>query len=401
MNTINRKISIIVPEDGLKRKLDLKRPLNVKLGFDPTAPDLHLGHAVVLNKLKDFQDEGHKIIVIIGDYTARIGDPTGRNITRPPLTEKEVKENAQTYINQLSKVIDINKVDIRYNSEWFSKMEMSDIIQLMSQVTLAQMMQRNDFRERYEKDLSISLHELLYPVMQGYDSIMIDADIEIGGTDQLFNCMVGKSLQDTQGKDSQAVICMPLLRGTDGHEKMSKSKNNYIGLTEDPENMFGKIMSIPDDLIQEYLELATTFTDEEKNVIKQTLAQDNTNPMDIKKDIATNIVAQYHGQSGSEKGRNAFENKVQNKAFTEDDYKDVVISMTHINANNSLLEICSFAYPEKSKSELKRLAKGGAIKVNQEKVSDLLSPLSQSNTSSPFKLQIGKRALFNIKIEKE
>lgn len=393
MSALDNKISIMVPENGLQKKLDLKRPLRVKLGFDPTAPDLHLGHAVVLNKLKDFQEAGHKIIVIIGDYTARIGDPTGRNVTRPPLSEEDVKVNAKTYIEQLSKVIDISKVEIRNNSEWFSKMQMADIIQLMSRVTLAQMLQRNDFRERYEQNLSISLHELLYPVMQGYDSLMIEADIEIGGTDQLFNCMVGKSLQESMEKPSQIVISMPLLRGTDGHDKMSKSKNNYIGLTEDPENMFGKAMSISDDLLEEYIDLATNFSEDKRAELKTHLSSGG-NPMIVKKQIAENIVLQYHDEKAAEAARTAFEKKVQNKTFTEDDYKAVSLSALKLDGNASLLDVCHTINPEKSKSELKRLAQSGGVKINQEKISDL--SFSVSNLDEDFKLQIGKRDLFKV-----
>ncbi|MBV9963565.1 MAG: tyrosine--tRNA ligase, partial [Parafilimonas sp.] len=253
IQTLKSLVEIQVPENCIEDKIKLcrkeGRPLNVKLGFDPTAPDLHLGHSVVLKKLKQFQDFGHNVIIIIGDYTARIGDPTGKNKSRPPLTPEQVKKNAVTYINQLSKIIDIDKIEIRYNSEWLEKMSLTDTIFLLAQMTLAQILQRTDFNNRYTNGIPISLHELIYPLLQGKDSVMINADIEIGGTDQLFNCMVGKQLQEIYDKHGQGVICMPLLKGIDGSIKMSKSENNYIGLTDSPNDMYGKAMSIPDELL--------------------------------------------------------------------------------------------------------------------------------------------------------
>ncbi|MES2728971.1 MAG: tyrosine--tRNA ligase [Pseudomonadota bacterium] len=388
-------IDTIVPENGLAKKLAHGKTLNIKLGFDPTAPDLHLGHAVVLRKLRDFQQAGHNIIVIIGDFTARIGDPTGRNVTRPPLTTEQVMANADTYIAQLAKVLDITKIQIRFNAEWFGKMGFDEVIKLVSNVTLGQMMQRHDFRTRYEEGRTIALHEMLYPVLQGYDSVVIDADIEIGGTDQLFNCMVGKMIQDALGcKNSQVVVCMPLLRGTDGHEKMSKSKHNYIGLTEDAENMFGKTMSIPDALLIEYLELATSYSETEKANMKAELDSGNCNPAEIKKMIARNIVTIYHDAAASEAAQLAFERKVQKKAFSDVDYQPRALAELGLTPDSTLLDACHAALPEKSRSELRRLADGGGVKINGEKVSDLNTALTQ--TAMPFTLQIGKRDLFRI-----
>ncbi len=388
-------ISITVPEDGLKKKLALNRPLNIKLGFDPTAPDLHLGHAVVLNKLRDFQQAGHNIIVIIGDFTAQIGDPTGRNVTRPPLSPEQVKENAETYIAQLSKVLDINKVQVRFNSEWLGAMQMADTVKLMSKFTLAQMMQRNDFNDRYTQGAAISLHELLYPVMQGYDSLVIQADVEIGGTDQLFNCMVGKGLQDSEGKPSQIVVCMPLLRGLDGHEKMSKSKNNYVGLTEDPDNMFGKLMSIPDELITEYLDLATTFDESKISAFKEQLSSNSVNPMEIKKAIAENVVDTYHGKEAGSQARLGFENRVQKKILSDDDYQEVHLTQLGLSESCSFVDLCRAIDPSKSKSEIRRLVAGGGIKLDGSKLSDADQAIP--STSGEFKLQIGKRAFFSVK----
>ncbi len=389
-------IDTIVPADGLAKKLALGRPLNIKLGFDPTAPDLHLGHAVVLGKMRDFQKAGHNIIVIIGDFTARIGDPTGRNVTRPPLTSEQVIENANTYVAQLSKVLDISKVQIRFNAEWLGSMKFDEVIKLVSNVTLGQMMQRHDFRTRYEEGKPIAMHELLYPILQGYDSVMIDADVEIGGTDQLFNCMVGKTLQDAMGKKyAQVVVCMPLLRGLDGQDKMSKSKNNYIGLTEDAENMFGKTMSIPDELLTEYIDLATNFTAMEKAQMKAELASGQSNPVEVKKAIARNIVTTYHDADAAVAAQDAFARKVQKKAFSDDDFLPHALSDAGLTDTATLLDVCQAVLPDKSRGELRRLAEGGGVKINGEKVGDLTVAITNA-APLPFNLQIGKRDLFRI-----
>lgn len=387
-------IKITVPKDGLVRKLSLGRPLNIKLGFDPTAPDLHLGHAVVLRKLRQFQDAGHNVIVIIGDFTARIGDPSGRNKTRPPLTENKIQENARTYVLQLSKVLDSTKLTIRSNSEWFHDMDLAGVLTLLSSVTLAQMMQRNDFGERFREGRSIALHELVYPVMQGYDSVMIEADVEIGGTDQLFNCMVGKTMQESMGRGSQVVVCMPLLRGTDGKEKMSKSKNNYIGLTDSPVNMFGKIMSVPDDVIAEYLELAARFDNVAKQKILESLRAGVANPMEIKKMVAANVVAVYHDNVSAQIAQQNFETKVQKKILTDDDYQDVLVENLGIGEGVSILDLCRALTPEQSRSNIRRLAAAGAISINGRMIDDLTQPIEA--IGKPFRLKIGKRRFFNV-----
>ena len=285
-------VAIAEPEDGLAEKLKVaeaeNRPLRVKLGFDPTAPDLHLGHAVVLQKLRDFQLAGHTIVVIIGDFTASIGDPTGRNKLRPPLSDAEIRENAETYLAQLGKVVDIDRVEVRRNSEWHGALSAADILRLMAKVTVAQVMTRDDFRRRFADGLPIHLHELLYPILQGYDSVMIDADIELGGTDQLFNNLMGRHLQETLGKPGQAVITMPLLVGTDGSDKMSKSKANYVGLTDAPEDMFGKLMSISDAMLPNYIDLTGSFADDERRAMRSSL-EAGENPMVIKKRLAENV----------------------------------------------------------------------------------------------------------------
>lgn len=296
MNALERlqeNVEIMLPQQGLELKLKENRPLTIKLGFDPTAPDLHLGHAVVLKKLKQFQDLGHQVVILVGSFTARIGDPTGKNKSRKPLTTQEVTYNAETYINQLSKVIDVAQAKIVFNSDWLDTLSFSDVIQLLSKVTVAQLMHRHDFNKRFTENTPIAMHELVYPVLQGYDSVQINADIEMGGTDQLFNCTMGRQLQEVMGVDGQVVMCMPLLKGLDGKEKMSKSLNNIIGLTDEPNDMYGKMMSVPDTLLEEYLDLTTDFSEAEKQGIKQQLT-DGVNPMLVKQMIAENIIKQYH-----------------------------------------------------------------------------------------------------------
>ena len=309
INTLKEKAEIILPENGLEEKLlqakKENRKLVIKLGFDPTAPDLHLGHAVVLKKLKQFQDAGHLVTILVGSFTARIGDPTGKNKSRKPLSSEEVQRNAKTYLNQLAKIIDVSKATIAFNSEWLDELSSTEIIQILSRVTVAQLMHRNDFNQRFTNNTPIAMHELVYPILQGFDSVKIQADIEMGGTDQLFNCTMGRQLQESFGMEPQIVLCMPLLKGLDGKEKMSKSLNNFIGLTEEPNEMFGKTMSIPDSLILEFLDLTTDFSPEEKLQLKE-LLDNGENPMKLKKIIAKNIIRQYHSEAESLLRQNLF-----------------------------------------------------------------------------------------------
>ncbi|MCR6642952.1 MAG: tyrosine--tRNA ligase [Sporocytophaga sp.] len=332
----------------------------------------------------------------MGDFTARIGDPTGKNKSRPPLNEEQIKENAKTYVAQLSKILDISKCSIRYNSEWLNRMNLSDSIQLLSQATVAQMMHRNDFSNRFEKGIPIALHELIYPLLQGYDSVEISADIEMGGTDQLFNCSVGRQLQEGAGKAGQAVLCMPLLKGTDGSEKMSKSQNNIIGLTDHPNDMFGKIMSIPDDLIVEYLKLVTDFTDEERNDNIQQL-NDGLNPMFLKKRIGFNVVKQYHGLEEAHLALDFFENQFQKKSFEEKTFAEISIStiaLLHSEQQVQLIDLCKIIKQSESKSNLKRLIEAGSVTINGSKVMDMHSMVSLDIL--PVKIKIGKRDYFQL-----
>ncbi len=365
---------IILPENSISEKIILaekeNRPLVVKLGFDPTAPDLHLGHTVVLKKLKQFQDAGHTVVVIIGDFTASIGDPTGKNKTRPPLSKDKIEENSKTYINQLSKVLDVNKVEIRYNSEWLAKMNLSDVIKLLSSYNLGKMLTRDDFRKRYEGDIPIAMHELVYPLLQGYDSIAIKSDIEIGGTDQLFNLQVARFLQEVNDLPAQAIICMPLLRGTDGVNKMSKSLNNYIGITEEARQMFGKAMSVPDSLLNEYIDLVTNFDQTEKEQMKETLKKGD-NPMDLKKKVAFDIVEQFHGKVSAQDASDFFYNQFQNKSHDKVEYVEKKISDLKVDNNKiDLVSLLFLLNVRASKTACRSLVEQGGVLIDDKKIVD-------------------------------
>lgn len=391
-----RNVAIITPPTGLKYKLkkslEEKRPLTVKLGFDPTAPDLHIGHAVVLKKLRDFQKAGHNVIVIIGDFTARIGDPTGRNATRPPLSAEKIDTNAKTYVSQLSKIIDASKIKTLYNSEWLNKLNFADILKIVSKMTVAQIMQREDFANRFEDNTPIGMHELLYPIMQGQDSVAIGADIELGGTDQLFNCMVGRTLQEYDTQDAQIVISMPLLVGLDGKEKMSKSKGNYIGLTDLPNDMYGKVMSIPDELLVNYLELASDFDIPKIKQLKSDLSNGALHPMALKKIIARNVVAQYNGEDASASAEEFFAAQFQSKINSKKIYEPVPKKLLGDGASISLLDMCLLVSDSLSKGEVRRLITAGAVSVNDEKI---LDPLFKVPTKdNEIKLKFGKRGYF-------
>ncbi|WP_454047259.1 tyrosine--tRNA ligase [Chryseobacterium sp. Marseille-Q8038] len=397
IHSLQENVAIILPENGLEEKLAQakkeNRKLSIKLGFDPTAPDLHLGHAVVLKKLKQFQDLGHQIIIVVGSFTARIGDPTGKNKARKPLSAEDVQHNAQTYINQLSKVIDVQKTKIVFNSDWLDTLDFSEVIQLLSKVTVAQLMHRNDFNKRFTENTPIAMHELVYPILQGFDSVKIECDIEMGGTDQLFNCTMGRQLQEVHQMPAQIVMCMPLLRGLDGKEKMSKSLNNIIGLTDEPNEMFGKTMSIPDALIEEFINLATDFSMEEKRALFSGIAK-GENPMDIKKQIAKNIITQYHDAASAENAEQFFINQFQNKNFEEKKYEPVSISsLGNIKNRISLVELCHHLKSDLSKSAIRRLIENGGIQINNSKITD---SNEEMELIPQTKIKIGKRGFFEL-----
>jgi len=303
MDLIKRGTIEIIPEDDLLRKLEKSfkeiKPLNIKLGCDPTRPDLHLGHSVVLRKLSQFQTLGHQAILIIGDFTSLIGDPSGRNTTRPPLSPEEIAENAKSYFEQASKILNRETLKIVYNSDWLGKMSFADVIKLSSKYTVARMLERDDFTKRFKEGIPISMHEILYPLAQAMDSVAIKSDVELGGTDQKFNLLVGRDIQREHGIDPQVILTMPLLVGTDGIEKMSKSYNNYIGIDDSPKDMFGKTLSIPDNIIFNYFELATDISKNELDEIKTFLSNKENNPRDIKRKLAKKFVEMYHNKDAA------------------------------------------------------------------------------------------------------
>jgi len=396
INTLQQNTALILPENGLEQKLkqakEEHRKLRIKLGFDPTAPDLHLGHAVVLKKLKQFQDLGHEVIIVVGSFTARIGDPTGKNKARKPLSTEEVQHNAQTYISQLSKVIDIEKTKIVFNSDWLDALPFSEVIQLMSKVTIAQLMHRNDFNKRFTDNTPIAMHELVYPILQGFDSVKIECDIEMGGTDQLFNCTMGRQLQESHKKSPQIVICMPLLKGLDGKEKMSKSLHNTIGLTDEPNEMFGKTMSIPDTLIEEFIDLTTDFSVEEKENILLKI-ENGENPMNIKKLIAKNIISQYHDEAAADFAEVFFSSQVQSKNIEKKVFEPVSIASLSHDHRLLLIELCHQLKKDLSKSAVRRLIENGGVQVDTIKMTD---PDVFVELIPQTKIKIGKRAFFEL-----
>lgn len=389
------KVELEEPASGLRQKLAEaqaeQRPLNIKLGVDPTAPDLHLGHAIVLQKLAEFQRAGHDITLIIGDFTAKIGDPTGRNKTRPPLTDQQIEANTQTYLDQLSKVLDLTKTRVRRNSEWLDKMTAAGLLQLLGNATLAQLLQREDFKTRFGANQPISLHEMVYPLLQAYDSVVIDADIEIGGTDQLFNNLMGRTLQRALGKRAQIVLCLPLLVGTDGVEKMSKSKNNAVGLIEEPAQIFGKIMSMPDSCLADYVRLVCDWPDARGEAVLDAMEQPNFDAMKLKLDVAETVVARFHTPSDGERAREHFRKNYQNKE--EADHELVPISSLPKEARLSLINLVTHFERTFSKSHVRRLVAQGGIRVNGQPVQSADAPFE---ITEGMTLKIGKHKYYRL-----
>ena len=404
IDRLSSNTAIIEPKRGLDEKLALAekegRRLNIKLGFDPTAPDLHLGHAVVLKKLRDFQDAGHRLIIIIGDFTASIGDPTGRNKMRPPLSQEEIDANSATYMDQLGLVVDPERVELRRNSEWLGKLDLREVVSLISNLTVAQIMQRDDFKSRFRSDRPIHVHELLYPILQGYDSVIVNADIELGGTDQLFNNLMGRTLQEAFGMSGQVVVTSPLLVGLDGVEKMSKSGGNSIGLTEAPENMYGKVMSIPDRLILEYLRLATDFGEAEQAELRDALAE-GTNPMVVKQAIAANVVKQFHSEEAAMGAGSHFERTVQKSNPQESDHAPLQLGKVRESfrtGSPTLLELCDFATTGLSRSYIRRLIRSGGVRVDRDK---LIDEHARVDIADGRTLWIGRRRKFILTKNKD
>ena len=379
----------IIPENELVKKIEksLKnnKPLNIKLGCDPSRPDLHLGHSVVLRKLKDFQDLGHTAILLIGNFTAMIGDPTGQNKTRPQLTKEEVSKNSKSYMDQAGMILDSKLLKIVHNGDWLSKMNFSDVIKLASNYTVARMLERDDFTKRYNGGQPISLHEFLYPLAQGYDSVHINSDVELGGTDQKFNLLVGRALQKESNLEPQVIITTPLIEGTDGVEKMSKSYDNYIGFSDSPSDMYGKTLSIPDDLIIKYFEYCTRVLDFE--TIKLDFEKGNANPRDLKRRLAREIVEIYHTKQKAFKAEEDFDN-----LFIKKDIPDNIPEIT-LEEDSKLLDIMLNHAMVTSKGEGKRMIKQGGVKLNDVKISDLNTNVSKGSESI---LKVGKRKFLKI-----
>lgn len=384
---ISKGVDEIIGLEELKEKLKSKKELVVKLGLDPSAPDIHLGHTVVLRKLKQIQDLGHKVVIIIGDFTGKIGDPTGKSKARKPLTTEQVLENAKTYETQIFKILDRDKTEVNFNSEWLSKMTFEEVIKLAAKSTVARMLEREDFKKRYESNMSISLHEFFYPLMQGFDSVEIKTDIEMGGTDQRFNVLMGRMLQKEFGQEPQSIIIMPLLEGLDGENKMSKSLGNYIGIDEDAAIMFEKAMTIPDNLIIKYFELVTDIHPDVVEKIKKDLEEDKVNPRDVKISLAKEIVELYHGREEATVAEERFR-KVFQKGEIPEDIKTVEVNSGDFNLADIVLE--NKLVP--SKKEFRRLIDQGGVKVNGERINNIDEVLLVPELI----IQIGKKKFIKI-----
>ena len=391
LELIRRGVDEILTEEDLIAKLKSKKQLLIKVGFDPTAPDLHLGHTVILNKMRHFQELGHKVVFLIGDFTGRIGDPSGKNKTRPTLDAEDLVNNAQTYADQVFKILDKQLTEIRFNSEWCEQLGADGIIRLASQYNLGRMLEREDFNARYKANEQIALHEFLYPLIQAYDSIALEADIEMGGTDQKFNLLVGRELQRGYGQDPQVCITLPILEGLDGVHKMSKSLNNYVGINEQPAEMFGKIMSISDDLMWRWFELlsfesTTTIANYQKDV------KTGTNPRDIKFKLAHELVARFHSDSAAAQALQSFTAQFQKGAKPEHiDTQTLTLIEDTIAIGNLLKE----TQLTSSTSEAMRLVKQGAVKVDDEKITD---PKLQLDKGKSYLVQVGKRKFLTVQL---
>lgn len=392
LEELTRGTEEIIGRDTLTEKLQQERPLRIKAGFDPTAPDLHLGHTVLMNKLRFFQENGHEIFFLIGDFTAMIGDPSGRNVTRPSLTEKEILENAATYQHQVGKILALDRIQVVRNSEWLQTMSAKEIIQLAAQETVARMLEREDFAKRYQERTPIGIHEFLYPLLQGYDSVALKADIEIGGTDQKFNLLMGRALQKKAGQSPQVVITVPLLEGLDGVRKMSKSFENSIGIMESAEEMFGKIMSLSDRLMWRYFELLSFRSSQEILSLQESVAL-GRNPRDVKLLLAKELVARFHNSERAEEAETQFIRQFRDKCLPES-LAEIVVTAVHAIPLSNLLQQAGLTT---STSEALRLMKQGAVRVDGELVREN-NPILP--TDKPLTVQIGKRRFAKITLKR-
>ena len=398
LEILKRGVEEIIPEKGLEKKLNKNKPLIIKAGFDPTAPDLHLGHTVLINKLKQFQDLGHQVVFLIGDFTGMIGDPSGVSETRPILTVEQLKKNSETYQEQIFKILDKKKTKIEFNSTWFKKMTSAELVNLSSKMTVARMLERDDFSKRYKGNKPISIHEFIYPLVQGYDSFELKSDVELGGTDQKFNLLVGRDIQKSFGMEEQIIMTLPILEGTDGVKKMSKSLNNYIGLKESPNDMFGKIMSISDDLMWRYFDLLSFKSSVEIKELKKKTEQ-GLNPMEAKKMLSAEIVTRFHGEEKALLAEKEFTNRFS-KGNDPAEIKLIKLSMKA--SSISILDLLSSEELGdyklcKSKSEARRMIAQGAVKIDGKKISD--EAISVQNPSENT-YQVGKLKHLKIKLKK-
>jgi len=383
-----RGISEIIDQKSFKDKLKSSKKLRIKYGVDPTRPDIHLGHAVAMRKLKELQNDGHTIIFLIGDYTAKIGDPSGRNFARPVLSDEEIKQNALTYFDQAGKILDITKAEIKYNSEWFSKLHFADVLQLMGKFSVAQIIERDDFAKRLKSGTNLGMHEILYPLMQAYDSIVLKADIEFGGTDQKFNMLAARELQKKSGQIPQDIVIVDLLVGLDGKIKMSKSADNYISITETADSMFGKVMSIPDSLILEYFDLATNLSETEINKLKEEL-KSGANPRDLKLKLASEIVTLYHTKKEATEAEKNFIKRFSKKELPKN-IPEIVIP----EKNCELLKLVILADETLSKSDARRVIEQSGVKIDGTKITD---PAAEIGIKKGLVVQIGKLKIYKVK----
>lgn len=388
---LTRGTDEVLPEDGLAAKLTEGRPLIVKAGFDPTAPDLHIGHTVLINKMRQFQQLGHDVVFLIGDFTGMIGDPTGKNATRPPLTDEEIKANAATYEEQIFKILDRDRTRVEFNSTWMGPMDAAGLIKLAARHTVARMLERDDFNKRYKGGEPISIHEFLYPLVQGYDSVALKADVELGGTDQKFNLLVGRQLQQDYGQKPQIVMTTPLLEGLDGVQKMSKSLGNYIGITDPAGEMFGKIMSISDDLMWRYFEVLSFRTLEDINALKQSV-EDGMNPRDAKFELGQEIVARFHSEAAAEGAKQEFVSRFQQGAMPEEITE---VTLQSQEGRLGIAHLLKLAGLVSSTSEAFRMIKQGAVKIDGQRVEDRGLELEAGTTNI---YQVGKRKFARVSL---
>ena len=380
----------IKPLDGLRKKLEKGKPLTIKLGVDPTSPDLHIGHAVPLRKLRQFQDLGHNVTLIIGDGTALIGDPSGRNSTRPQLTKEQVDKNAETYMAQAMKILDPERTTVRHNRDWILSMDLGDLLSLLSNFTVARILERDDFNNRYHSQQPIALHEFLYPVMQAYDSVVIDADVELGGSDQLFNLLAGRELMEKMGKEPQICLTMPLLEGTDGVRKMSKSYGNYVGLTDAANDMFGKVMSIPDEMMVKYYRLASTLPVDQIDAIEEGLKNDTLHPNKVKRALARNIVAAYHSEEEAVEAEAAFDRQFKQHEIPEDIAEFAADLTPNDEGKVYVAKILADAGLCQSAGEARRMIDQGGVKINGEALAAKEYNVAPEKLEGAV-LQVGKR----------